>query len=700
MKLRLLKILTLFCAITLSAQQNKYELVSIDFVGNNTISASELFGVLFSKESPNKFSQLLNTFTSIGGKAVYFDSLLIQSDIGALKSYYRSKGFFKTKIIAHYELDNDDQSASLIYNIDEGTPVYFHSLKVKGIELIAIEFQEKINDYVRIDTTRIYEDAILENKRNFVITFLHNNGYMLAQIEKPTVLIDSMKNQVDIEIKVDTKQRYKISQIYTSRTGKGMELVDDQLLRDIVGIKPGNWYSYSDNQRGQVRLYRTNLFTSVGIYSVLADTVGNAVPLNISADVGLMHELSPQIIMNNEKNTFNLGAALNYVQKNFLGNARKFIAGTSVAVQNIGEFIKNPSFSDSTFYGYADARVSLEQPFLFGQPINTKIETYITLQKTRDEYNSTLYGGKLSFDFDLPEGVYFNSLNMYMNIEKAEYEFKPPFLESALIRFFRNIGEPDRADSLEAEGIDKSLETEATTELLGASFVVNKTNDFIYPVTGYTLGFLLEESNTLAALFSKLFSRSFNRPQSFKTVITSTFYPPIYGSTTDAFGIKLKIGQIFKYYGDKADIPLNQRFYVGGSNSNRGWSIRGLVPQQPLFNIENTSLQDLQDILVKGSAAGGFFLVEGSLETRHKFFGSLGAVLFLDYGNTWNDAHEFKFDEIALACGFGFRFYSDFIPFRLDFGIKVYDPFDPKKIFDRGFWNELLQIHLGIGEAF
>jgi outer membrane protein assembly factor BamA len=701
LRFHLVKIFLLIITITICAQQKKYELVSIEINGNNYISSVDLINVLFSKESPSKLSQFFNTFTSIGGKAVYFDSLLIQSDINALKSLYRSKGFFRTKIEYHYEFDYEKETAVLTYSIVEGKPIYFHSLKIKGIEHLASEFQETIKDYTKIDTSKIYADAVIEDKKNFVVTFLRNNGFMLAQVQKPRVVIDTLKNIVDIEIEVDTKQRFKISEIYTSRTGKGMDHVDDNLLREIVGIKSGDWYSNSDNQHGQVRLYRTNLFSSVGIYSVLSDTVGNTVPLNISADIGLMNELSPEIIMNNEKNTFNLGTALNFTQKNFLGSARKLSAGTSVAAQNIGEFIKNPSFSDSSFYGYADARITIEQPFLFGQPINTTFETYITLEKTKDLYNSTLYGAKLSFDFELPEKVFFNSLNTYLNIEKANYEFKKPFLITALTSFLRNSGvKSSAADSLARVSVSGNLKTEATTEIMGASFVANKTNDFIYPSSGYSIGFLLEESNTIAALVSKIISSQFSRPQSFKAVVTSTLFPSIYGTKTDAFGIKFKVGEIFIYSGNKADIPLNQRLYGGGSNSNRGWAIRELVPKQQLFNFENISLQDLQDILVKGAATGGFFMMEGSFETRHKFFGKLGVVLFMDYGNTWNDAREFRFDEVAVAAGFGLRFYSDFVPFRLDFGLKAYDPQDKRSFFKKRLWNDLLQIHLGIGEAF
>lgn len=707
MKLFLKKTLILLLIINSFSfsQEKKFELTKINFIGNNSISTSNLISIIYSKESPNWISQFFNKFSSIGGKPVYFDSLLIDSDIQALKSYYQSKGFFKAKVKANYYLNKKNDKAELNFIIDEREPAFIKKFNIKGFEWIAAEYREYLLDYIQRDTNRVYEDVIIEQKNNYTLTYLRDRGYMLIQAEKPLITIDTLKNTVDIVLSYKAGKRYKVSNIFTTRTGKGYDMIKDDLLIELVSIKPGSWYSHADIQRGQVRLYRTNLFTSSIINSVISDTVGNTVPLNINVDIGLMHELSPEIIMNNEDNTFNLGTALNFVRKNFLGGARKLTASTSIAAQNISEFIKKPSFVDSSFYGYADARLSLEQPFIFGYPISTKLESYFTLQKRKNEYNSTLYGGKVSFDFELPYNVYLNSLNMYFNVEHSEYLYKREYLVSIATNYFEITGglPLNEADSLANYFVDnllKSRSFNSTNQLFGLNFGANKTDDFLYPTNGYSLSFVLEEANSIAYLFSRLFKTSFERPLSFKTIITSTFYPQIYNSKTDVIGIKFKFGKIFTYRGNQADISINQRLYAGGSNSIRGWGTRQLVPKNQLLNLSNITQEDLDAFLIKGAVTGGFLLFEGSFESRHKFLDKLGAVLFIDYGNTWNDYNEVRLDQIAVAAGFGFRFYSDFIPFRIDFGLKVYNPQDKRNFFKKKFWGELLQFHIGIGEAF
>lgn len=705
-----IKIYILFILFTsqIYAQSNNLiELKNIEFIGNNSISSEELESVIISKESPGWFSQFINKFTPFGEPLILFDSLTIPSDIAAIKNLYHSNGFFKVKVNYSYTIDNTE--AELIYSIDESDPAYFETIETNGLlDKIPGEYYDDIIEYINVDTNTIYSNSILENKKNYALGFLRDHGFMLINIDKPNVYIDTMENKVKVQLNYNPGKRYTISDIFTVRTGEGMDYVSDQLLKDIVGIKLGDYYSYYDIQRGQVRLYRTELFNSVVINSIISDTVGSTVPLNISADVGKLHELSPEIIANNEDNTFNLGLGLNFIKKNFFGEARKLTVGVSGAAQNISEFIKNPSFNDSTVFGYADARITIEQPFLFSKPINTSIETYYTIQKRKNEYDSKLFGAKLNFDFELPQFTYFNSFNSYFNIERAEYIYKEDYLIQLLSYAIRNSSEvpipEEEADSVAALLINDQfggqLKSQSTNALIGVSLGSSNTNDFLFPNSGYTLSLLIEDANSIPYLFSRIISSDFTKPLYLKLVATSAVYLPIYSSNVNSLGLKLKLGQIITYRGDKAQISLNQRLYAGGSNSVRGWGTRELVPQDEIFDIKDISQEDLEAILLKGAASGGFFLFEGSIETRNRLIGRFGTALFLDYGNTWNDYSEFRFDQIAVAGGFGLRYYSDFAPFRIDFGLKLIDPRDRRNITDKVFWKDVLQFHIGIGEAF
>ena len=92
---------------------------------------------------------------------------------------------------------------------------------------------------------------------------------------------------------------------------------------------------------------------------------------------------------------------------------------------------------------------------------------------------------------------------------------------------------------------------------------------------------------------------------------------------------------------------------------------------------------------------------------RQDILNHLWVVAFLDVGNVWPLIEEYSLGTVAMATGLGFRYDTFFGPFRIDFGIRVYDPGypDPDRrwITQRKFFGETLSdgvLHFGIGHAF
>ncbi len=695
-------------AIPFAQSGNGYELTKIIFEGNQNISDGELYDVIKSKESPCAFFQFLNKFTSFGKSPVYFDSSLIRYDEKAIKSLYMSEGFFSVKIKAETQVNDEDMEVTLKYSIHEGRPVRFHKLTVEGLSRLPKAIQKEITNTLTLDSSAIYFAPTVENLRNKALTYLRDNGYMLAKAEKPLVKVDTLKSLADIFLRFTPGKRFKILDIKVNRTGPGKNLVSDELLKKIVNIKPGEYYNNYEITQAQIRLYKTNLFSSALVTAIVRDSVDSKVPLSINADVNKLHEIAPEVIMNNEDNAFNLGIGLGLTRKNFLGDARKFNIGISAASQDILNFIKNFSIRDTTFLGYGDLRATVEQPFLFGAPIYTKWESYFTLQKKRREYNSKILGSKLSFSFELPRYTFLTSLSPYFNYEDVEYIYIQSYIEESLRdAFLRRPGiTTSQADSLVnyyMKNVIHSNKYRTTNAVLGANLSAVHTDNLLFPAEGYSLSAVLEDGNSIPYLLSKLQKKDFNQPEYLKVFFTFSKYFSLTREKKSVLAVNFKLGDIYTYRGNKANISLNQRFYSGGSNSIRGWGSRELVPKQAEIDLSAPN-QDFNSVLLRGISPGGFFIFEGSFEWRKKLSENFGFATFMDYGNTWNSPHEFKIDYIAVALGFGVRFYTDLIPLRLDFGLKAYDPYDRRSYFTRindpaGFLKNF-QFHLGIGEAF
>ena len=176
----------------------------------------------------------------------------------------------------------------------------------------------------------------------------------------------------------------------------------------------------------------------------------------------------------------------------------------------------------------------------------------------------------------------------------------------------------------------------------------------------------------------------------YRVQASMAYYLGLKEDKSSVFAVKLRSGYIQTLSGEYALIPPTKTFFAGGSNSLRGWRARELVPKDQV---------EYFGITAQNQIRGGTFLLEGTFELRQKLSESFGLALFTDYGNTWNGYKNILISDIAVATGFGFRVYTPIAPFRLDFGVKFYNPEDRKNIFGKKFFNDL-EIHFGIGEAF
>lgn len=667
MKIRCILILLLItCKINFSQQ---YELKSIDFEGNDEFSSSTLSSVILSEESPGWFYKFLNSFTPLGAPAVYFDSSNISIDIDALRSFYNANGFFKAEISYKYDIDTAAKDAQLIYFIKENTPSEYNNFRILGVEEVPDYIIEYMYKAFSIDTTHRYNQDFIQENIEEAVNILLNNGFVYAVFDSTVVYVDTTNNNADLNLYFSTGHQYVVDSIIIKKDGEGSADVENNLLREITGISPGQIYKLEELRRSQVRLYRTGLFNSITLSTPPEDTSNTTgrLPLLLNGNIGLMNELSPEIIMNNQQRAFNIGLGATYIRKNFLGNARKLTISSSFGIQDIinidfGSLIKKFSFRDTTLLGYFDSRIILEQPFRYTKPIYATLENYVTIEK-QVNINNTRFGSKLSLEFEMPRYTFINFLKTSYNIEES----------NEVYRTFN--------DSLSRKLIS----------IIGADFGSTTVDNILFPTKGYNLSFQVEEANVFPYLVSKIFKSDYEGALFYKVVITNSIFGSFGKVRNYIFAWKFKVGHLQTFVGDYGGIPYNRTFYAGGSNSIRGWRSNELVPK---------GTPDVPGFISNGvNVKGGTFLLEGSLETRLRFLQNFGMAFFTDYGNTWLGYKNFRLDEVAVAAGTGIRYYSSFAPFRLDFAFKLYDPADKKYIFGKNFWDNF-EFHFGIGEAF
>lgn len=128
-------------------------------------------------------------------------------------------------------------------------------------------------------------------------------------------------------------------------------------------------------------------------------------------------------------------------------------------------------------------------------------------------------------------------------------------------------------------------------------------------------------------------------------------------------------------YGNSTLVPFEKRFFSGGANSVRGWSVRRLGPGS--FKSESDRIDFVNQ--------SGDIRLDLNVEYRSKLFWKFQLAAFVDAGNVWTirsyDAQpggDFQWNrfykEIAAAYGLGLRLDFDFFLIRFDLGMKAYNP--------------------------
>ena len=128
-------------------------------------------------------------------------------------------------------------------------------------------------------------------------------------------------------------------------------------------------------------------------------------------------------------------------------------------------------------------------------------------------------------------------------------------------------------------------------------------------------------------------------------------------------------------YGNSTILPFEKRYFSGGANSVRGWSVRELGPGK--FKGTDGRIDFINQT--------GDLKIDLNAEYRTYLFWKFNGAAFIDAGNIWTireydeqPGGKFKLTEwykqLAVAYGLGLRLNFDYFILRFDMGMKAVNP--------------------------
>ena len=591
------------------------------------------------------------------------------------------KGLVGTDV--EYEIEpRGDGVVDVVYRIDEGERKYIKEVELIGNSKVETKKIRK-NMYSKpkyllsfITKRGLFKIEEIERDSDRIKAVYIDNGYLDIKVSEPGIRYNEEKDGYVVSFSIEEGLQYKVSRI----TFSGELAGDQDEIRPKLELLPDSVFSsfVLQSDIGKVTdFYGDKGYAFANVTpDVRLDKANNLVSVDYSIEKGKEVYIRNINILDNTRTRDHVVRRELSLQEQSLYSVSKLRAARYEAAR-LGYFEDNVEVLTHRVEGtedLLDVDVKVEERptgfFSFGGGVSS-VENFLFSGQIQ-ESNLFGYGKTLSLDAQIG-GVtkalslnyrdpYFFGTNWLFDVSLYAHDRDyRDFERSAqgvslgvgrrIKRYFqvRVFQEFSKQDVHNVRG-DAQLvlsETERTIVSTGLGLSWDKRNNYLDP----TKGFLLSTSVEYAGLFA-------GNTDFIKYNATAKSWIPFWKSTY--FAARANYGLLHLIdAGD--DLIVEERFFLGGPNTLRGFRYRRVGPRRPTDTGGYVIIGGVQQIL-----ASLDFVVPLSKTV------GLKAVAFFDIGNAF-DQDEFSLNPSNLRkdAGFGIRWISPLGPMKLDIGFPI-----------------------------
>ncbi|QUB41326.1 BamA/TamA family outer membrane protein [Prevotella veroralis] len=661
------------------------------------------------------------TLRKMGEKPVVYDTLQARLSCEDLTTAMRNMGYMNATV----DIDKKVRGKKLtvIYNLHFGEPYIIDDFKYDIQDSVVAKV---LANHLKSDTKRPRQFTVtsLDDERKRLTRILNDSGFYRFHKDFIYYSADSVKGKQHVSVTLhlmkyvensDTTRtlhpRYIINNVnFIPSDSTGFHL-RKSVLEDNTAIEKGKYFSATDLQNTYNNFSRlgavhyTNInFREVPRYDSLV--IGHSVTKSST------HYLDADIMVSNNKpNTISfqpegtntagdLGAAvvLSYQNRNLFRGSEHL----SLEFRSAFEAIKGlEGYKNSNYEEYSvQARLQfprLLSPFTskeFRRRSNATTEVAVSWNlQNRPEFHRRVFNGAwkyhwmnvlhhLTYDFDL--------LNLsYVYMPWISETFKHDYLDNATTRnAILRYNYQDLFIVRTGFGINYSSRSHAFRGRIELAGNILNGLGGLFKFKENSLG----KRTLFNIAYAQYAKFDFDYTQILRFDERNTLV--LHGGLGIAYP-----------YGNSTILPFEKRYFSGGANSVRGWSVRELGPGK--FRGVDGRIDFINQT--------GDMKLDLNAEYRTHLFWKFDGAAFIDAGNIWTlrdyanqpgGQFHFKdfYKQIAVAYGLGLRLNFDYFVLRLDGGMKAINPAYTTTAEHYALWHPNLKrdftFHFAVGLPF
>ena len=689
------------------------------------------FGVIglplaFYNMSGTKDNRWNRFMRKIGAPPVIYDSTLTEKSRNQIKKAMNNKGYVDAEVTV--DTISKKRKMSVTYNVKTNTPYRLNNITynipddtISGFVIL------KDTTHYLLKKNNLFDYSVLDKERERISSILRDRGYYAFGKEYITFVADTTvgDRQVDLEVNLlpypivkpdgsgtvfvkhrpytirnvffftdynpmNVDHRYNVVDTvdykgYTIYYGEEHYLKPSTLLNNCF-IKEGDKYSQQIVDNTMSAYGRLRVFKYVNIQFDPIEVDGEMMlDCYVLLTKGKLQSISTEVEGTNSAGNFGFAVGVTYQHRNVFKGSQTFSAKVRAAYENISGDLGGLISNNYLELG-AEAGLSFPKfifPFVKNkQRQKMRPTTEFTLSgnfQRRPEFIRVIAGAGWGYNWYSNR----NRFRHKFDLVDVSYVYLPKVTEE----FKNNIDDLSVNNPL----LRYSYEDHFIMRMAYAIYLSNLNPGSINPSGNiYTFRMVNEVAGNLLYGISKTISST--RPETGYSIF-GIRYAQYYKCDMDYTytvlfneknSLSFHIGAgVAIPYGNSEMLPFEKRFFSGGANSVRGWSVRSLGPGT--YQSEDATSGFMNQC--------GDVRLDLNVEYRSKLFWKLELAAFIDAGNIWTikdyDAQPggvFKinrfYKELALAYGLGLRLDFNFFVLRLDLGMKAYNP----AVTDRSKW--------------